>query len=184
MGEAVQSTGIISIRHASVDDIQLLIALGQKTFYDTFAEANTKDNMDLYLEKNFNNAQVRSEIDDADNIFLIAESGDTPAGYAKLRKGSVPPELNGRHAIEIERLYVTKELIGKNAGRQLMDRCLATARDLGFTTVWLGVWEHNPRAIAFYRKCGFEKFGSHPFMLGTDLQTDHLMKKDFSQPNS
>lgn len=180
MGEAVQATGTISIRHATVDDLQLLIALGRKTFYDTFAEANTKADMDLYLEKNFNADQVRSEMDDAGNIFLIAESGNIPAGYAKLRKGPVPSELNGQNAIELARLYVTKELIGKSAGRQLMDKCIATARDLGFATVWLGVWEHNPRAIAFYSKSGFEKFGAHPFMLGTDLQTDHLMKKDIS----
>jgi ribosomal protein S18 acetylase RimI-like enzyme len=41
---------------------------------------------------------------------------------------------------------------------------------------WLGVWEDNHRAIRFYEKNGFEKFDSHPFILGESKQTDLLMK--------
>jgi diamine N-acetyltransferase len=58
-----------------------------------------------------------------------------------------------------------------------MQSCLDYIQQQGCDTVWLGVWEHNPRAIAFYEKWGFEKFGAHDFLLGTDLQTDILMKK-------
>ena len=180
MEAEVHSGGTVSIRHATLSDVSLLIELGVKTFYDTFAEVNTKADMDMYLEKNFNVTQVTSEIKDDNNIFLIAESGGKPAGYAKLRKGSAPPELNGQHAIEIERLYATKAFIGKSLGKLLMERCISLAREQEYSTVWLGVWEHNLRAIAFYQKCGFEKFSSHPFMLGTDLQTDLMMKKDIS----
>jgi ribosomal protein S18 acetylase RimI-like enzyme len=178
MSKDVQSGGTISIRHATHDDISLLVELGIKTFYDTFADVNTKADMDLYLEKNFNVPQVSSEIKDVNNIFLIAYYDGIPAGYAKLRKGSTPSELDGENAIELERLYAAAAFIGKSVGRILMDGCIALARQQGYTTLWLGVWEHNLRAIAFYQKCGFEKFSAHPFMLGTDLQTDHMMKKN------
>ncbi|MGC3947294.1 MAG: GNAT family N-acetyltransferase [Chryseolinea sp.] len=178
MGTHTYSDGTVSIRHATHDDVALLIELGEKTFHDTFADVNTKADMDMYLEKNFNVTQVYSEISDINNIFFIAECNATPAGYAKLRKGSTPAELNGENAIELERLYATKAFIGKSVGRMLMDKCVSLAKEQGYATLWLGVWEHNLRAIAFYQKCGFEKFSSHPFMLGTDLQTDHMMKKN------
>jgi ribosomal protein S18 acetylase RimI-like enzyme len=57
----------------------------------------------------------------------------------------------------------------------LMQACLDQARKAEHDVVYLGVWEHNPRAIAFYRKWGFEKVGEHVFLLGDDEQTDWLM---------
>ena len=180
MRTEVHSFSTMSIRFATIADVALLVRLGVETFHDTFSEMNTPSDMELYLQNNFNQAQVASELNDPDNIFLIAESSGTAAGYAKLRKGSTPLELAGKNVIELERLYVDKWFIGKNVGKLLMERCLLLAKEQGFTTVWLGVWEHNHRAIAFYAKRGFEKFGAHPFMLGTDLQTDNMMKKDIS----
>jgi ribosomal protein S18 acetylase RimI-like enzyme len=178
MKTEVDRQGTVSIRGATSGDVKLLQDIGIQTFYDTFAEVNTKADMDQYLEKNFSDDQVILELADTDNLFFIAESNGQPAGYAKLRKGTTPPELERANAIELERLYVAKEFLGKRVGQALMDRCLSKAREENFNTVWLGVWEHNHRAIAFYKKCGFEKFGAHAFVLGTDLQTDHMMKID------
>lgn len=178
MSSDVDPRGNITIRYATGDNAAMLIELGTSTFADTFAEVNTKEDMDLYLQKNFNMAQMAAELEDNKNTFLIAECDGIPAGYAKLRKGTTPPELVNTRAIELERLYAAKAYIGKHVGKQLMDQCVAISRKQGYDTLWLGVWEHNPRAIAFYRKCGFEKFSEHPFLLGTDVQTDHMMKKD------
>jgi ribosomal protein S18 acetylase RimI-like enzyme len=94
-----------------------------------------------------------------------------------LKEGDAPSELIGGTAIEIERIYADKDYVGKNVGKLLMKTCINMAKERGHTFIWLGVWENNPRAIAFYEKYGFEKFGSHPFLLGSDLQTDLLMKK-------
>ncbi len=178
METKIDQHGTITVRTATPEDLHRLMAIGSTTFLDTFAEANSKADMDLYLKKNFSEAQVMSELKDPGNIFLVAESRGQIAGYAKMRTGKAPEELEGRDAIEIERLYAAREFIGKQVGYTLMQKCLAVARERKAETVWLGVWEHNPRAIAFYLKCGFEKFGTHAFVLGTDEQTDHLMKKD------
>jgi diamine N-acetyltransferase len=180
MEAELRSKGTITIRIAASGDVPLLIELGVKTFYDTFAELNSKSDMDLYLQANFSEERVMSEVDDANNTFLVAEFNGKPAGYAKLRKSPSPEELKGQNVIELERLYAMREFIGKSVGKRLMDGCLSFAKEQGYATVWLGVWEHNHRAIAFYEKCGFKKFGTHPFMLGTDLQTDNMMKKDIS----
>jgi ribosomal protein S18 acetylase RimI-like enzyme len=133
--------------------------------------------MNLYLEKTFTPDRLKTEMEDPANTFLLAVHGDVVAGYAKLREQQNPPELKGEVAIEIERIYVRKEYLGKKVGALLMEKCLTLAQEKAYKLVWLGVWEHNAKAMAFYEKWGFEKFGSHPFLLGTDLQTDLLMKK-------
>lgn len=170
----------IVIRNAAVTDVELLNDIGRRTFYDTFAEVNKKEDMDDYLSKNFNTKQVLSELTDPANIFLIAEDNGVPAGYAKVRKSQSPQELGNQNSIEIERVYATKEYLGKKVGQKLILACEEVAKNEGFKVVWLGVWEHNNRAIAFYKKSGFEVFGSHPFILGNDHQTDLLMKKELS----
>ncbi len=168
----------LTSRLATMDDAALLSALGAKAFYDTFVDMNTKEDIDLYLSKNFNVEQLTSELSDSRNCFLIVEWREKAAGYAKLRKSDPPYELSGENCIEIERIYAAKEFIGRGVGSTLMRNCLQQAAEEGFHLIWLGVWEHNQRAISFYEKWGFVKFGSHPFMLGNDLQTDLLFKKE------
>jgi ribosomal protein S18 acetylase RimI-like enzyme len=58
-----------------------------------------------------------------------------------------------------------------------MDAALAAARVRGAETLWLGVWERNARAVAFYRKYGFTRVGEHTFVLGSDTQTDWLLAR-------
>jgi diamine N-acetyltransferase len=164
-------------RKATLDDVAILVKVSVKTFRDTFAEVNTKEDMKAYLAKAFSRDQLIKELNDAASTFLLALDGDTVVGYAKLKEGEGPSELNGERGIEIERIYTLKDYLGKRVGKLLMQTCLDLAAERGYKLVWLGVWEYNPRAIAFYEKWGFKKFGSHPFLLGNDLQTDLLMKK-------
>jgi diamine N-acetyltransferase len=168
------------IRVGTLSDAPVLTTLGAKTFYDTFAPHNTVEDMKLYLEKNFTLEQVEKEINDPASTFLLALDGQSVVGYAKLRNSEQPKELGNAPGLEIERIYSAKEYVGKKVGKTLMLACLAIAEKEGFKTVWLGVWEHNPKAIAFYERWGFEKYGSHPFMLGSDAQTDLLMKKNLT----
>jgi len=166
-----------SSRRGTTDDAALLTSLGAKAFHDTFVAMNTKEDMDLYLSENFSVERLLLELTDSKNVFFIVENNGQLAGYAKTRKSTSPDELEVSQSLEIERLYAAKEFIGKKVGDALMQCCLQQAADEGYHVVWLGVWEHNLRAISFYEKWGFEKFGSHPFMLGKDLQTDLLFKK-------
>ena len=164
-------------RLATLDDVDTLVKVSVKTFRDTFAEVNTKEDMKIYLAKAFSRDQLIKEITDPASTFLLALDGESVVGYAKLNEGEGRNELNGERGIEIERIYTLKDYLGKRVGKLLMQTCLDVAAERGHKMVWLGVWEYNPRAIAFYEKWGFKKFGSHPFLLGNDLQTDLLMKK-------
>ena len=159
---------------AALDDAETLVEIGIVTFIDTFGAANTPANMKAYLESTFTIDQLRKDLKNSSCVFILLYDGQRVAGYAKLRK-----DKNNimNLEIEIERIYVIKEYIGKKAGKTLMQTCLDIARREKYHGIWLGVWEHNARAISFYEQWGFKTVGTHPFLLGDDVQTDLLMEK-------
>jgi len=167
----------VTIFRATISDVTGLTQLSIDTFCETFAHQNSKEDMDLYIAEEMNEARLAAELAEADNLFFIAWQGETMAGYVKMRTQPGEPSIKECKAIEIERIYVRGEFQGKKVGASLMGRCLEFAANENFDTVWLGVWEYNYKAVNFYRQWGFELFGSHPFILGKDIQTDVLMKK-------
>jgi len=117
------------------------------------------------------------EVGAAENTFLLAYHEDQVAGYVKLRESKPPKSLGTKNALEIARLYALASMIGKGVGKALMQVSIDIANKRAKEVLWLGVWEHNPRAIAFYQKWGFEKFDEWSFLLGNDMQRDWLMRK-------
>jgi len=166
------------IRKATRTDGKLIAEISRTTFYETFAEFNTKENMDLFMERQFGADKLASEPGEPGNIFFLAYYNDELAGYAKLRDPLPATEGHSVHEIEIARIYSTKAMIGKGIGKALILQCMAEGRLLGKTHIWLGVWEKNQRAIDFYLKFGFIKTGEHAFVLGRDIQTDWIMKRE------
>lgn len=167
----------IQIRLADKHDVNLIKNLSWQTFFDTFHQHNTKEDMELFLKLNFNEEAVRRELFNKQNTFMIAYVKKQVVGYVKLSVGNQPAALDAEKAIEISRLYAIKEKIGSGVGKALMNACIDAGKLKNKDVLWLGVWEHNQRAIQFYRRWGFEKFGEQTFMLGNDAQNDWLMKK-------
>lgn len=169
------SSSRISIREARPADSLLLFELGRDTFAETFGPTNAPSDLAAYLAEAFSPEIQAAELADPASRFLIAEDGAEAVGYARLLQGAAPAVVPGRRPIELVRLYARAPWLGRGVGATLMRACLANAAELGCDAIWLGVWERNARAIAFYERWGFRKFGSHPFILGHDIQTDWLM---------
>ncbi len=165
------------IRRGTIDDAELLAVLGARTFADTFAVDNKPENMSAYLATAFSPAQQSAELTDLHTTFQIAERNGVAVGYAMLRAGSELDSVTGAKPVELVRLYVARESLGSGVGASLMEACISQASQEGFETLWLGVWEHNHRAQAFYRKWKFREVGTHIFQLGDDPQTDLLMER-------
>ena len=168
----------MTIRFGTHADADLLATLSRTTFFETFAPLNSEENMKKFMGEQFTHEKLKQELLDGQGIFLIAEEAGIAVGYARLRESTEIDDFKGIPSIEIARIYSTGFMIGKGVGSALMKSCLEVAQQNQKKIVWLGVWEHNSRAIAFYQKWGFKIFGSHPFILGNDVQTDLLMKKD------
>jgi len=165
------------IRRARIEDANLLAELGARTFAETFTEDNTPEDMAAYLAASFSPEKLTSELTDPLSIFFVAEVDGHAAGYAKLHAGEALDGVEGQKPIELVRLYVSRERLGLGVGQALMQRCIEEARAEGFQTIWLGVWERNSRALAFYRKWNFREVGEHIFQLGSDPQRDILMQR-------
>jgi ribosomal protein S18 acetylase RimI-like enzyme len=150
--------------------------LVKKTFFETFAEKNTKENMQKYLEEGFTFEKLTSELLSPNSKFYFASFENKVIGYLKLNFGQSQTELKDDKALEIERIYVLNEYHGKKVGQILYDKAIEIAKHKKADYIWLGVWEENPRAINFYKKNGFEEFDKHIFKLGEDEQTDIMMK--------
>jgi len=164
----------ITIRTALPADAALIADLSRTTFHEAFAGSNTKEDMDIFMSEQFSREELISEVEQEEGVFFLAAIDEEPVGYARLR---LKNHLAHEQAIEIARIYALNKAIGKGVGRALMQECIRKAQELDMKYIWLGVWEKNDRAIKFYENWGFERFGEHAFLLGTDLQTDWLMKR-------
>ena len=167
----------LTIRRGTVADAGLLSELGARTFSETFAADNTPEDLAAYIATSFNITQLTSELEDPASIFLIAEVDGRAAGYAKLHDGQPEKGVEGANPVELVRLYVSREWLGRRVGEQLLHASVDEARLAGHDSIWLGVWERNARAQAFYRKWNFRDVGEHVFQLGADQQRDIVMER-------
>ena len=165
-----------SLRKISLSDIELLQQLSISTFSETYSADNKAEDLQQYLNTNFNLHQLASELNNPEAAFYFAMENQTPVGYLKVNTGEAQTELKNKRALEIERIYVKKSFQGKRVGKALFEKALQLAKDIRAPYIWLGVWEKNKKAIQFYKKNGFVVFDKHIFKLGTDEQTDLLMK--------
>ena len=167
----------LTIRRGTLEDAAVLSDLGARTFSETFAADNTPEDLAAYMATSFNVAQQTAELEDPASTFLIAEVDGHAAGYARLHAGEPAKGVEGANPVELVRLYVSRDWLGRGLGEQLMRACIDEARQAGHETIWLGVWERNARAQAFYRKWNFRTVGEHIFPLGSDLQRDIVMER-------
>lgn len=166
----------IEVKKATVNDVALLQQISRQTFSETFAEGNAAEDMEKYLDENFSQDKLQSELCNENSEFYFALLNEKVIGYLKVNTGESQTEIKDEDALEIERIYVLKDFLGKNVGKVLYDKAVAIAKDKNVSFIWLGVWEENLRAIRFYEKNGFEAFDKHIFKLGDDEQTDIMMK--------
>lgn len=165
------------IRTATSADAALVAALAERTFREAFAAQNPPDEMDRHCREHFGEAIQKDEIAAPERLTLLVEPQGRVAGFAQLRWAEPPGCVAGAAPGEVQRFYLLQEFHGTGLATGLMTACLAALRARGSDVAWLGVWEENPRAIAFYRRQGFAEVGRKVFMVGTDPQRDLVMAR-------
>lgn len=164
-------------KKCTIEDLDTLIELSRTTFIDAFEKANDPDDFKRYIQKAFNREQITSELMNKDSLFyFIVTETDGLVGYIKLNRKESQKEQFDLEAIELERIYIKKEFQGQRYGKEALLMVIDIARTHKASCLWLGVWEQNKRAIAFYQRHGFKKFGEHPYLIGEDEQYDWMMK--------
>lgn len=168
----------VTIRLVRPSEVEELLTLSRKTFYDAFEHLNNKDNFEAYTSVAFTSQKLSAELQNPFSQFYFAIINDEKVGYIKLNYSSAQTELQDDNAVEVERIYVLASQQGKKIGSQLLDFAIDKARTENKHYIWLGVWEHNQAAQRFYERNGYKAFGSHKFWVGKDEQTDVLMRKE------
>jgi diamine N-acetyltransferase len=176
-GPLPQLTVQVEVVTCSAKDIPALVAIGRQTFTEAYAHLNTPENMAEYMNKTFTAENLGRELNQKASVFYKARVGGEVTGYLKVNYAEAQTDLKDPASLEIERIYVAEAWHGRGIGKILLDKAITVAREARLVYIWLGVWEKNPKAIAFYRKQGFEQFDTHNFVIGDDVQTDFLMKK-------
>jgi ribosomal protein S18 acetylase RimI-like enzyme len=166
----------IIISRVGVNDVEQLQAISRSTFAQTFNEHNDAEDMKACLDTSFATDKLTAEISNPNSEFYFAIDNEIIIGYLKINTGSAQTENKDANAFEIERIYVDQAYLGKKIGQLLFEKAIDLAKVKKASYVWLGVWEENHRALAFYKKNGFIPFDKHIFRLGNDEQTDIMMK--------
>jgi diamine N-acetyltransferase len=166
----------IRIRRAGEDDALPLSVLAERIFRAAFTDSNTAANMQLHCAESYGQALQLAEIRDSSRETWLADADSGLVAYVQLRLDAESPMVSGERPVEIQRFYVDASQHGSGLAHQLMAHVFARALAARSAVLWLGVWEQNPRALAFYRKCGFEVVGEHIFKVGDDPQRDLVMR--------
>ena len=165
----------LTIRRATPADAPAVAELALRTFMDAFGADSDPHDLALHTARAYGVPQQSAELAHPGIATLVAEAGGRPAAYAQLRRGTPPSCVPDADAVEVARFYVDQAWHGRGIAQRLMQAALSQAREMGARTVWLLVYEHNHRALAFYGKEGFRDVGRHGFLFGNTLELDRVL---------
>ncbi len=169
---------MLSIRSVKRTEVSELCEISLHTFKDTYEALNDPNEFKAYLEKYFNIDEIERQLDASDSYFFFVETAQEIVAYYKLNINSLQTEDKGEDFAEIERIYVLPKYKRQGIGQKMVEHACQKAIELGKRKLWLGVWEKNDKAIAFYQKMGFFRNGTHTFVIGNEKQLDYIMEKD------
>ncbi|MDR4947890.1 GNAT family N-acetyltransferase [Neobacillus cucumis] len=167
----------INLKKCTLEDLHTLQDISYETFNETFKDQNSPENMTIYLERAFNLEQLEKEIANSSSEFFFVYFNHEVAGYLKVNNNEAQSEKMGDESLEIERIYIKNQFQKHGLGKYLFNKAMELALELNKKKIWLGVWEKNENAIAFYRRMGFVQTGAHSFYMGDEEQVDFIMTK-------
>lgn len=166
------------LKQCQLEDLKQLQQVSYQTFNETFKDQNSPENMQAYLEKAFDLKQLEKELANPSSQFFFAYVNEEVAGYLKVNTDDAQSEEMGLESLEVERIYIKNEFQKHGVGKYLLNKALEIAQEQNKKKIWLGVWEKNENAIAFYKKMGFVQTSAHSFFMGDEEQTDFIMVKE------
>lgn len=168
----------ITIREANLEDAALISVLASATFYEAYFDQDESGNLAGYISEAFGVQKIAGELRDPDITFLIISRSGKAAGYAKLIRNSTLECIGGEKPVELKRIYILERVYGKGYGARLLEHSLKLAADEGFDTLWLQVWEENPRARKFYAKYDFSVVGKVEMPYGDVIGINLVLEKN------
>lgn len=167
----------LTFEKCTIEDLNVLVDISRDTFVNAFEKQNNSDDFWNYINEAFDENAIVEQLLNINSEFYFVYLKNVLVGYFKLNQNEAQTEQFAKHSIELERIYVLKDFQGQGIGKFMLKKIIEIAQQCKSSFIWLGVWQENKNAVRFYETHGFKKFGSHPYFIGKDKQTDWLMKK-------
>jgi len=164
----------------TIQDTEVLQALAIRTYIDAFAHKNKPGVLESYVESAFTKTYLETQLLNKNSFWFFIQINATIVGYLKLNVGTAQTEFQDQNGLEIERIYIDTPYLNKGFGKKAIDFSISEALKLEKNYIWLGVWEENPDAIRFYKRCGFKVTGTHAYDMVAEIQTDYIMQYDLT----
>jgi len=167
----------LTFEKCTVEDLDVLVDISRDTFVEAFEKDNDPEDFWNYINDAFNENIIIEQLLNVNSEFYFVYLKNVLVAYFKLNKREAQTEQFAKKSIELERIYVLRDFQSQGIGKRILLKIIDIAILSKSTFIWLGVWQKNVKAVKFYETYGFKKFGSHPYFIGKDKQTDWLMKK-------
>lgn len=171
----------LTLQKCDVSNLSMLVDVSRTTFIDAFEKDNEPENFKAYIEFAFDRSKIMAELKNPETTFYFVYEDKNLVGYLKLNEKEAQTDIKSGGGMELERIYVLQQYQGRQIGQWILNEVKKIAYEKQGLFLWLGVWEHNVKAIKFYKKHGFSKFGTHPYYVGKDKQTDWMMRFDLEK---
>ena len=167
----------LSIRTATPDDALCIGVLGMQVFLDTYASDGIRPAIAREATSGFAIERIAAAIADAERVFLLAQRQGHLIGFAQLTRRASHELVAATDAAELDKLYVQERFTGTGVGGALLAEAEDHAARWGCTALWLTAWIHNTRALAFYRRRGYEERGSTLHVFEAESHENRLFVK-------
>ena len=170
---------LFNLRAARNDDAKTLCALATQVWLHTYATDGVSPVIADYVLDALSPARFAQLLSDSEANVVVAEHGDKLLGFVALRLNATcpSPSETSISRTELETLYVQAPFLGQGIGSALLRHAetIARAHAPAHSGLWLTVNARNARAIRFYAAHGYQKVGTHVFMLGGVGHENHVM---------
>ena len=171
---------MISVIKATERDSHSIADIGKISIAESHGDSCTVEEMNEYLERNYNSDAIKKELNDINNIYHIINYNDKPVGFSKIILSAKHPNIFTENVTKLDRIYLLKEFYGLKLGLALLNYNIELSRSNNQSGIWLYTWIGNNRAINFYLRAGFTIIGSHKFYVTkTHYDLSHQLFLDF-----
>lgn len=171
---------MIEIRRATETDHEAIVQTGKLSVAEAHRDSCSPEDLDAYIERNYNPDAIKKELADAQNIYHIITRNGKPAGFSKIIFNAIHPAITRENVTKLDRIYLYQEYFGMKLGYELLQFNIELAKKNNQSGIWLYTWVGNSRAVNFYSKAGFTIIGSHHFYVtDTRYNLNHHLFLDF-----
>ena len=158
-----------SIKHATLDDIPVIIKIQEQTWEPTYGEILSSEQIRFMFEKIYSPTALKQQMTLGNQQFLFLVNGERIEGFSSIAE-------EGPDIYKLHKIYVLPSSQGAGAGKYLLQATEAFVRSLGGMKLILNVNRYN-KAKSFYEKMGFEVVREEDIPIGPYWMNDFVLEK-------